>query len=141
MSVFVFKNEYPPVSIQSWWFSLSLIVGMLASVIVAATVIHRPTWSEADSHGIVLIVFSVIIIVVSGFFDLASATYICILRHEAPFNWIQWQQWDWCDGLMLPRVLGSLQNHQYVMLNDMILGAIVGVIALFIGWVIYLASG
>lgn len=137
--VFILKEDpYPFATIRYWWFSLTLIMIVTTFTIAVTMFINRPTWRSSDSQGVAMIIFVAITVVISGLFDLVSATFICSLKREPPFNWLSWSEWSWIDTLPIPRIIATLQTHAHVMLNDLLISSAIGAATLFTIWTLYL---
>lgn len=85
-----------------------------------------------DYRRLILVGLIPVILMISGAFDLISATVIEYLRSNQPLNWMNYGEWWWIVYHPFPRISAAIVGHTHPLGTDMIVGSVGGVIILVI---------
>lgn len=118
-----------------WWIVVPIILGLITSMGLAAFLLGRGCkLASMDLWGLVLVSLTPVIILISGLFDLVSATCIEYLRSRNPLQWMNYGKWWWTAYHPYPRLSSTLMGRSYCTWIDMLAGSLAGAALLAILW-------
>ena len=117
-------------NIPWWWVVVIILLIMFIIVGIVSFLLGKKKIDHEDYKRLSIVAFIPILLMISGTFDLISATVIEYLRGNHPFNWMNYKEWWWTMYHPFPRISAFVAGRTYPISLDMIVSSLCGLFIL-----------